>query len=232
MNRDTLKCAFIASLPVMAGYNVLGIGFGILLSAQGYAFWWATLMSIFIFAGSMQYVGVDLLTGGVSVISAALMTLMVNARHLFYGVSMLEKYKDMGWRKPYLIFGLTDETYSILCSDPELPDTVDRRNFDILLTFMNQCYWVGGSTIGALLGNNLAFNSKGVEFSMTALFVVIFVDQWEKAENHLPALWGLVVTVICLLIFGSDSFLIPSMVLITVGLLAMQKFLKMGGEKA
>ena len=230
MNRDTIKHAFLASLPVLAGYNVLGIGFGILLAAQGYSFWWSILMSVTIFAGSMQYVGVDLLAGGASILSTALMTLMVNARHLFYGVSMLEKYKDMGWRKPYMIFGLTDETYSILCTDPELPETVNRKNFDFLLTLMNQCYWVCGSFIGAFLGNTLEFNSKGVEFSMTALFVIIFVEQWEKAKSHLPALWGLGITFLCLLIFGSDRFLIPSMVLITIGLLFIRRILEKGGK--
>lgn len=171
MNKITIKCAWIASLPVMAGYIVLGTGFGVLLSAKGYSFLWAILMSITIYAGSMQYVGVNILASGASILSTALMTLMVNARHVFYGISMIENYRDMGWRKWYVIFGLTDETYSLVCVNSELPADVDRRNYYFLITLMNQCYWILGSFIGVFLGNVLSFNSTGIDFSMTALFV-------------------------------------------------------------
>ena len=232
MNKKTIKHAFITSLPVMAGYIVLGTGFGVLLAAKGYSFWWAILMSITIYAGSMQYVGVDLLGSGAGVISAALMTLMVNARHLFYGVSMIEGYKDLGWRKGYAIFGLTDETYSLVCSDAKLPEKVDRKNFVFLLTLMNQCYWVFGSFLGAFLGNIIPFNSKGIEFSMTALFVSIFVEQWEKADNHLPAIIGLGISLLCLIIFGVDSFLIPSMIGISIALFLFKSKIRKGSEAA
>lgn len=183
-------------------------------------------MSITIYAGSMQYVGVNLLVSGASVVSTALMTLMVNARHLFYGISMIENYRDMGWRKWYAIFGLTDETYSLVCVNPELPDEVDRKSFNFLLTLMNQCYWVLGSFLGALLGSAISFNSMGVDFSMTALFVSIFVEQWEKTKNHLPAIVGLVVSLSCLVIFGVDQFLIPSMAGISIGLFLLRNKLE------
>lgn len=219
MNRETFKRAFITSLPVMAGYIVLGIGFGILLSAKGYSFWWALLMSVTIYAGSMQYVGVNLLAGGASVISTVLMTLMVNARHMFYGISMIENYRDMGWRKWYAIFGLTDETYSLVCVEPNLPDHVKRKNYYFLITLMNQCYWITGSLIGAFLGSAVSFNSAGIDFSMTALFVTIFVEQWEKNRQHFPALFGLFVSLVCLVIFGADQFMVPAMIGISIGLL-------------
>lgn len=226
LNRTTIKHAFITSIPVMAGYIVLGMGFGILLSAKGYSYWWAILMSITIYAGSMQYVGVNLLASGASVLSTALMTLMVNARHLFYGISMIESYRDMGWRKWYAVFGLTDETYSLVCVNQELPDGVNRKSFNFLLTLMNQCYWVLGSFLGALLGSAISFNSAGVDFSMTALFVSIFVEQWEKTRNHLPAILGLIVSLVCLVIFGADRFLIPSMIGITIGLFLLRNKLE------
>lgn len=217
MNKQTLKYSFLASLPVMAGYIVLGIGFGMLLAGKGYSFWWALLMSLTIYAGSMQYVGVELLAGGASLISTALMTLMVNARHLFYGISMIESYRETGKAKPYLMFALTDETYSLVC-DAKLPEGVDRKRYYFLVSAMNQCYWVLGSFLGAFIGTALSFDTKGIEFSMTALFVVIFVEQWESTKNHMPALIGLGISLLCLLVFGADNFLIPAMIGITAGL--------------
>lgn len=222
MNRKTLKYSFLASVPVMAGYIVLGTGFGILLAGKGYSFWWALLMSLVIYAGSMQYVGVGLLGSGAAVISTALMTLMVNARHLFYGISMLEKYKGTGAMKPYLIFALTDETYSLVC-DPKLPEEVNGKWYYFLVSALNQGYWVLGSFLGAFLGNALSFNTTGIDFSMTALFVVIFVEQWESTHNHIPALLGLSISVLCLLAFGADNFLIPAMIGITIGLFLLKK---------
>lgn len=222
MNKQTLKYSVLASLPVMAGYIVLGIGFGILLAGKGYDFLWALLMSLTIYAGSMQYVGVELLAGGASLISTALMTLMVNARHLFYGISMVENYKETGKVKPYLMFALTDETYSLVCA-AKLPEEVDRNQYYFLVSAMNQCYWVLGSILGALIGNGLSFDTKGIEFSMTALFVVIFVKQWESTKNHMPAFIGLGISLLCLLVFGADNFLIPAMIGITAGLFILRR---------
>lgn len=227
ITRITAKKAFINSLPVMAGYICLGIGFGILLESNGYSFLWAILMSVTIYAGSMQYVAVDLLSGGATLIATALMTLMVNARHLFYGISMLENYKDVGKIKPLLAATLTDETYSLVCSKELLPEGIDNKKYYLYISLMNQFYWVAGSAIGGLVGAAITFNTTGIEFAMTALFVLIFVEQWESAKSHIPACIGVICTLGCLLIFGTGSFLIPSMICITIALLIFRK----GAEK-
>lgn len=210
MNRNLLKTALIKTLPVMSGYLVLGMGFGIISEKNGYGILWAVAMSVFIYAGSMQYVTVSLLVSGASLISAALTTLMVNARHLFYGISMIEKYKNTGKKKPYLIFALTDETYSLVCTG-EYPEGEDPHKYWFLLSFMNQCYWVAGSLLGAFIGSAISFNTAGIDFAMTALFVTVFVEQWLSTKNHIPALTGLFASLICLSIFGQEHFLIPSM---------------------
>ena len=217
----TFKYAFVRSLPIMAGYIVLGLGFGVLLQSKGYGVGWALAMGGLIYAGSMQYVAIDLLAGGASLISAALMTLMVNARHLFYGISMLERYKDTGAAKPYLIFALTDETYSVVCSG-DVPDGVDRKKYYFWVSLLDQFYWVVGCVAGALLGSVLPFDTTGIDFSMTALFLVVMVEQWRSTRDHTPALVGLGVSLVCLLIFGSSNFLIPSMIGITVALMLLR----------
>lgn len=227
MNKKTIRYAFFSSLPVMAGYVVLGAGFGILLNDKGYSFWWAFLMSLTIYAGSMQYVGVDLMAGGASLVSAALMTLMVNARHIFYSVSMVDKYREAGPEKPYLIFALTDETYSLVC-DAEVPEGVSRRWYYFLVSLMNQFYWIFGSVLGGILGSALTFDTEGIDFAMTALFVVIFVEQWEKTRQHLPALLGVGISLGCLLVFGASNFLIPFMLGITAALFGVKKIIEKG----
>ena len=223
--KNTIKQAFISSLPVMAGYIVLGIGFGILLQDKGYTWPWALLMGAAVYAGSMQYVTVDLLAAGASLISVALMTVMVQIRHLFYGISVLKKYEKAGKLKPYLIFGLTDETYSLV-SRPELPDNVDEYKYYFYLTLMNHIYWILGDVLGVIIGSSFAFNSAGVDFAMTALFVVIFVEQWESARSHFPALTGIVITAICRILFSADTFLIPSMIGITAALFMEKRWLE------
>lgn len=229
MNRKTVRRAFLKTIPVMAGYLVLGTGFGILLRNAGYGLLWAFAMSLLIYAGSMQYVGVNLIAGGASVITAILTTIMVNARHLFYSISMIGKYKDSGKYKPYLIFALTDETYSLLC-DGNTPDSQDADLYRFLVSLFNQSYWVAGSVLGNLLGTVLPFSTQGIEFSMTALFVASFTEQWITAKNHIPALTGLLCTLLSLLIFGPEQFLIPAMLLITVLLTVFRKKLDKGGE--
>lgn len=223
MNRKhLLKKAFLASLPVMAGYIVLGNGFGIVLQSKGYGIFWALAMSVFIYAGSMQYLAVDLLAGGASLITAALTALMVNARHLFYGISMIDKYKDTGACKPYLIFALTDETYSLNCSGaPE--DMEDPGLYFFFVSLLNQCYWVIGSALGSLLGTVIPFSTEGIDFSLTALFVTVFVEQWKNTHDHIPALIGVGAPLLCLLVFGADNFLIPAMILITLALTLIRK---------
>lgn len=213
----TVHYAFTRSLPVMAGYVVLGLGFGVLLQSNGYGAVWALAMSGLIYAGSMQYVAVDLLAGGASLLSAALMTVMVNARHLFYGISMLERYRGTGAAKPYLIFALTDETYSLVCSG-ETPDGVDRTRYFVFVSLFDQLYWVAGSVAGALLGGVLPFDTTGIDFSMTALFLVVMLEQWRASRDHTPALVGLGVSLVCLAVFGADGFLIPAMLGITAAL--------------
>ena len=211
----TFQYAWKRSIPVMAGYIVLGMGFGMLLAAKGYGIIWAIAMSVFIYAGSMQYVAIDLITGGASLISAALMTLMVNARHLFYGISMVERYKDTKPYKPYLIFALTDETYSLVCSG-DVPKGVDIKKYFFLVSLLNQLYWVSGSMMGSALGRVLNIDTDGIDFSMTALFLVVFTEQWRSTKDHRSAIAGVAASLICLLVFGMSSFLIPSMILITV----------------
>ena len=205
----TFKYAFVRSVPIMAGYIVLGLGFGVLLQSKGYGAGWALAMGGLIYAGSMQYVTIDLLAGGASLISAALMTLMVNARHLFYGISMLERYKDTGAAKPYLIFALTDETYSVVCSG-DAPEGVDQSRYFFWVSLLDQFYWV-------------PFDTTGIDFSMTALFLVVMTEQWKASRDHTPALVGLGVSLVCLLIFGSSNFLIPSMLGITAALTLLRK---------
>lgn len=222
MKAKMIRTAFVKNLPVMAGYVVLGIGFGILSVKNGFGFWWVLAMSGLIYAGSMQYVAVSLLASGASLITAALTTLMVNARHLFYSISMVDRYKDAGKKKPYLIFALTDETYSLVCNG-EYPEGCDEHTYYFFVSLMNQCYWVLGSVLGAILGDLIKFDTTGIDFAMTALFVTVFVEQWLSAKNHFSAITGVVSSVICLLIFGSDNFLIPSMIVITIVLSLAQK---------
>ena len=183
MNTQTIRQAFYKSIPVLAGYVVIGMGFGILMRNAGYGVVWAAAMSIFMYAGSMQYVGVGLLTGGASVLTTAITTFMVNARHLFYSISMINTYKDAGKYKPFMIFALTDETYSLLC-DGKVPAGVEPERYRFFVSFFNYCYWITGSILGNLLGAVLPFSTAGIEFSMTALFVAAFTEQWLETKNH------------------------------------------------
>lgn len=230
VQKNTLKYAWKASIPVMAGYLVLGIGFGVLLEDKGYGWWWAALMSLTIYAGSMQYVAVDLLAGGATIVSAALMTVFVNIRHVFYGLTMLEKYNTAGREKPYLIFALTDETFSLVCS-AQLPEGIDEKKYYLYVSLLNQCYWVIGSVIGAVAGTVIPFSSTGIDFAMTALFIVIFVEQWEKTKQHLPAVSGIVISVLCRIVFGASGFLIPAMIGILAAMLLEKRWLEGEGGK-
>ena len=202
----------------MAGYVFLGFGFGILMQQNGFGVLWAVAMSLFIYAGSMQYVAVSLLTSGASLLTAALTAFAVNARHLFYGISMIDAYKDSGKKKPYLIFGLTDETYSLV-SQTQHRET----GYCFLVTLLDHCYWVLGTLLGGLVGTVLRINYEGVEFALTALFVTIFVEQWLSTKKHGPAIVGVAATTLSLLIFGKDVFLIPSMAAIAACLMIMRR---------
>lgn len=217
MKKETIRTAFLDTLPVMTGYVFLGFGFGILMYQSGYGVLWSFAMSLFIYAGSMQYMAVSLLTGGASLLTAALTTVVVNARHLFYGISMVDAYKGSGRKKPYMIFALTDETYSLVSQG-----TKD-HGYCFLVSLFDHIWWVSGSLLGALAGSLLPINFDGIEFVLTALFVTIFVEQWLSTKNHVPALVGLGATTLCLLVFGKDIFLIPSMVLIATTLILMRR---------
>lgn len=222
MKLKTLRLAFIHTIPVLMGYMFLGAAFGILLGSKGYHFGWALLMSLLIYAGSMQFVAVGLLSAGVNFWVAVLMTLMINARHLFYGLSMLDKYKGMGKKKPYMVFSLTDETFSLLCS-ANVPEGVDKNGFYFFVSLLDHLYWITGSVIGGMIGSVLPFNTKGIDFVMTALFVVIFIDQWKSSKDHIPAVAGVGCSLLCLIIFGADNFILTSMIAILLSLTVLRK---------
>lgn len=226
MWKKAFRAAFPLTLPVLAGYLVLGIGFGVLLQRAGFGIGWALLMSFTIYSGSMQYVGVSVLSGGISLLNAAVITVTVNARYLFYGLSMLERFRGLGWKKLPLIFGLTDETYSIICTTP-VPIGMNRGVFYLALSMLNQSYWIMGSCIGSLIGSAFAFDSAGMEFSMTALFVVLFVEQWlTDKDSRILAVIGVGLSFLCLVILGADRFIVPSMILIVVVLAFLRKPLR------
>ena len=219
--KEQMKKAWITSVPVMAGYIVLGIGFGILLREKGYGVLWAAAMSVFIYAGSLQYVGVSMIASSASLLTALITSFAVNARHLFYSISMLAKYRDAGKYKPYMIFALTDETYSLL-SGGKIPEGCDPHFYRFMVSLFNHSYWVLGSVSGSLLGAALPFSTRGIEFSMTALFVASFTEQWLDTKDHTSALCGLFSSLVCLSVFGAENFLIPSMLLITAVLSLLQ----------
>ena len=210
------KRAFKDSLPVLTGYLVLGIGYGILMNAKGYNALWSLAAGLIIYSGTMQFVAIDLFAGA-SFAATALTSLMVSARHLFYGISMVNRYKNIHClKKFYMIYALTDETYSLVCESGD-------ENYCFWVSLLDQSYWVIGGFLGGLLGQIIPFNSKGIDFALTALFLTICVEQWLNTENHYPALTGLLASVLSLIIFGSENFLIPSMILITVMLFVLRK---------
>lgn len=206
---------------MLLGYVFLGLAFGLLLQKGGYSFWWALLSSTIIYAGSIQFVLVSFLTSGTSLPAVAVMTLLINSRHAFYGLSFVEKFRTMK-TYPYMVFSLTDETYSLLCST-KTPEHLDEKKVFFLISFLDQCYWVTGSVLGAALGEILPFDMTGIDFAMTALFVTIFVDQWREAKTHIPALLGLGFSLICLFIFGGSNFILPSLILTVASLMALRQ---------
>lgn len=226
MNGSLLKKVFRDTLPVLSGYLVLGIGFGIVLNNAGYGLPYALAMSLFIYAGSMQYAAIGLFTGGASLLTVGLTTFFVNCRHLFYGISMVDRYQDTGKKKPYLIFSLTDETYSLVCREKTAGAEYGR--YCLLVSLFDQMYWVTGSVLGSVFGRVLPFSTEGVDFALTALFITVMTDQWLNTKNHFPALTGVLATVACRLLFGSGSFLIPAMLVIAAALLAGRPLAKEG----
>lgn len=224
-----LKAAFPFTLPILAGFLFLGITYGIYMNTLGFGFVYPMLMSMTIFAGSAEFVAANMLTGSFNPLQALAVTLMINARHLFYGVSMLEKFKGTGVKKPYLIFGMCDESFSINYS-AKVPDGVDRGDFMFFVTLLNQCYWVAGATLGGIFGSLIKFNTEGLDFVMTAMFTVIFLDQWLKEKNHTSSLTGLGISAACLIAFGADNFIIPAMAGIFALLTLLRKPIEKGAE--
>lgn len=222
MRKKALLATFKDTVPVLTGYLFLGSGFGILLSESGYGIGWAFFMGLFMFAGSGQYLAVNLLATHASLISTAIATLLVNARHLFYGISLVDTYKDAGRKKPYMIFALTDETYSLVTQN-QPPEGMSRNQYCFFVSLFDHCYWVLGCVIGNIAGSTLPISFEGVEFVLTALFVTMFVEQWLSNVNHRPAVIGVLSTTVCLLVFGRELFLIPSMALIALFLTISRK---------
>lgn len=208
-----LKAAFPKTVPIFAGFWFLGMTYGIYMRTSGFSFVYPLIMSVVIFGGSLEFVAVQMLLSEFAPLQTLLMSIMIQARHLFYGIAMLDKFKGTGRKKVYLIFGMCDESFSINCS-AEIPENVDNGWFIFFVTLLNHLYWVSGSTIGGLLGSLISFNTQGLDFVMTAMFIVIFLDQWLKEKKHYTALIGVLASAVCLLLFGADSFMIPTMVCI------------------
>lgn len=218
---QNIQYAFKESIPVMLGYIFLGIAFGLMLQNAGYHFLWAFAISVIVYAGSMQFVLVSLITGGASLAYAAIMTLFINGRHIFYGFSFIEKYRNMGKAYPYMVFSLTDETYSVLCRT-KVPENLDEKKVMFWISLLDHSYWIAGSVIGGLAGQLITFDSTGIDFSMTALFVAIVIEQWKDSKIHAPAIIGFIMSALFLIILGPDRFILPAL-LITVIILIIIK---------
>lgn len=233
MNKySTIKRSFLAAfpytIPILAGFLFLGITYGIYMNVSGFSFIYPMLTSMVVFAGSAEFILVNMLLGVFDPIQTFLMILMINARHLFYGLSLLEKYKGTGIKKLYLIFGMCDESFSINCS-VDIPEDADKGWFMFFVTLLNHTYWVTGATLGGIFGSFISFNTEGLDFVMTAMFVVIFLEQLLKEKNHISSATGIILSVVSLLIFGPDKFIIPAMVMISAALMLLKKPLEKGG---
>lgn len=230
----TIKKAFAAAfpytIPIFAGFWFLGMTYGIYMNVSGFSFWYPMLMSLTIFAGSIEFVTVHMLLGAFNPLQAFAMTLMINARHLFYGISMLDRFRGLGWKKFYLIFGMCDESFSINYT-ADIPEDVDRGWFMFSVTLLNHFYWFSGATLGGIFGSLIHFNTEGLEFVMTAMFVVIFLEQWLKEKDHRSGILGLILSSACLAAFGADNFIIPAMLAILAVLTVMRLKMEKGGEE-
>lgn len=224
----SFRAAFPCTIPILAGFLFLGMAYGIYMNVSGFSFVYPMIMAAVIFGGSLEFLAAQMLLSPFAPLQVLMVSLMIQARHLFYGISMLDNFKDMGWKKFYLIYGMCDETFSINCT-AEIPKDCDRGWFYFFVTLLNQLYWVGGATLGGLLGNLITFDTKGLDFVMTAMFIVIFLEQWLKEKHHFSEWAGLASSAACLLIFGKDNFMIPAMICI---LLLLTAFRKPVGRKA
>lgn len=220
--------AFPYTIPIFAGFWFLGMTYGIYMNVSGFSFWYPMIMSLTIFAGSIEFVAVNMLLGAFNPLQALAMTLMINARHLFYGISMLDRFRGIGWKKIYLIFGMCDETFSINYT-ADIPPEVDKGWFMFFITLLNHFYWFIGATLGGIFGGLIYFSTEGLDFVVTAMFVVIFLEQWRKEKNHTSALAGLRISLLCVAVFGAENFILPAMAGILLSLSLLQKPLEKGG---
>lgn len=223
-----LRAAFAYTIPVLTGYGFLGFAYGVYANVSGFSFLYPLIMSLVIYGGSLEFLTVSMLLSTFAPLQTFLAALMIQARHLFYGIAMLEKYKGMGWKRFFLIFGMSDETFSVIYT-AKVPENVDRGWFMLFITLLDQFYWVAAATLGGLFGSLISFSTEGLDFVMTAMFVVIFLEQWLKERKHYTALIGLGASALCLYIFGADSFLIPSMICILAALSALRKPIEKAG---
>lgn len=228
--KNALKAAFPHTIPIFAGFWFLGITYGIYMKTSGFSFLFPAAMSLTIFGGSLEFLAVKMLLSAFAPVQTLVMALMIQARHLFYGISMLDRFRGLGWKKYYLIFGMCDESFSINYS-AQIPDRIDKGWFMFFVTLFNHFYWFSGAVIGGLLGSLISFNTSGLDFVMTAMFVVIFLEQWLKEKRHDTALIGIAVSLICLLCFGADAFLLPTMMGILVILTLFRDPIRKAGEK-
>lgn len=224
------KAAFPCTVPIFTSFWFLGLTYGIYMNACGFSFWYPLVMSCTIFAGSAEFVTVNLLLNAFNPMQALAITLMLNARHLFYGIAMLDKYNTSGWKKFYLIFGMCDESFSINYT-AKIPENVDKTVFMLFVTLLNHIYWISGSTLGGIFGSLLPFNMKGIDFVLTAMFIVIFMEQWRKDENHVSHISGLLIPFVCLILFGAENFIIPSMAAIVIALTILRKRIEPNTEQ-
>jgi len=228
--KTALRAAFPHTIPILTGFGFLGITYGVLMKVSGFPFWYPLLISLTVFAGSMQFVAVSLLLAPFAPVSVLVLTLMLGARHLFYGIAMLDKYRDAGWKKPLLIFWMCDETFSINCA-ARVPDGVDRDWFYFFVSLLDYSYWVVASALGGVFGALIPFDTQGLDFVMTAMFVVIFLEQWLGEKDHTCSLLGLGLPLLCLLLFGEDGFIIPAMAAILLALTLLRGSLERGGRE-
>lgn len=225
-----LKAAFPYTVPILTGFAFLGMVYGMLMASKGYGAGWSLLMSMVVFGGSIQYVAVTLLTAAFNPIQALILSLTINARHLFYGISMLKKYTGTGKLKYFLIFALCDETYS-LTSTAQPPEGVSSKWFYFWITFLDYSYWVLASFVGGLLGGLISFDLEGLDFVLTALFVVLFLEQWKEKKNRIPAVIGAACSIGSIFFFGPDNFIIPTMIMLAVVLICgKNKLAQKAGE--
>lgn len=225
MRKKALRAAFPHTLPIMAGFLFLGTTYGIYMNVLGFPFYYPMIMSATIFAGSVEFVVANLLLESFHPIHVLMMTLILNARHLFYGISMLDRFQNTGWKKYYLIFGMCDESFSVNYT-AKIPEDVDHGWFMFFVTLLNQVYWIAGASLGGIFGSLLPINTEGLEFVMTAMFVVIFMEQWLKEKNHASAVWGVGISFLCLIVFGAKYFMLPSMIGILAAVLLLRKRLE------